>query len=226
MKARDQPGAGPCGPRPGSSFNLLSHTRIEAPRPYVIALWLVLALVFARLALLASVVYLGWGWFPAPAHLPSVLPGHPGSLFMAALGAIACAIICIDFTFGPGLMMVPDPPHGRSLPNYRSLGSGILGVAFIPALDFLMVLFSPFGEMPDFFWLLWDPGLIAPSLIVGAYQSYGVRHHTPVERRLSPAAVYLRFFVATFILSLVPTKIIFELVLLAARNFGIGIPFW
>ncbi len=183
----------PPGPKPGFSISPLSHTKIEAPRPYVIALWLVLVLVCVRLALLASVVFLGWGWFPAPGYLLSVLPGRPGSLFMAAIGAIHCARECIDFTFGPGLMVAPDRPHGQSLPNNFHLCIGLFGVAMLPAFYLLMALFYPPGiEMVDFFGLLWEPGIIAPSLIVGAYQWYGVRHHTPVERRLSPAAGYLR----------------------------------
>lgn len=227
MNTRDQSVAGPWSPMPGSSFNLLSHTKIEAPRPYVIALWLVLVLICVRLALLVSVVFLGWGWFPAPGYLPLNLPGHPENLFFAAMGVITCAMMCVDFTFGPGFMVAPDPPHGPSLPSFRLLGIGLLGGAFLPTFYLLMVLFFPPGiEMVVLFSLFLDPGFIAPSLIAGAYQWYGVRHHPPVERRLSPAAGCLRLFVDTSLRSLFVAILLVALVWGVVRYHGIGIPFW
>lgn len=137
----------------------------DVPRAYAVALWLLLALFVCRVAGQALVAFFNVGFLPPMAAWQSGLVGYPWLLGSQLVIALVFGKVCLDFSRGHGVAVVPR----------RWLGAGFLVFGGLYLLAMLtryavrMVLYSQErwtgGSIPTFFhWVL--AGFL---LVLGTY---------------------------------------------------------
>jgi hypothetical protein len=132
---------------------------------YAVALWLLLALFTCRVVGQALVAFFDVGFLPPMAAWQSGLMAYPWLLASQLVIVLVYGKICLDFSRGHGIAVVPRPWLGRGL----VVVGGLYLLAMMTRYAVRMVLYSQErwtgGSIPTFFhWVL--AGFL---LVLGSY---------------------------------------------------------
>jgi hypothetical protein len=172
--------------------DLAAGTR-EVPRAYAVALWLLLALFMCRVVGQALVAFFNVGSLPPMAAWQSGLMDYPWLLGSHLVIVLVYGKICLDFSRGRGIAVVPR----RRLAQGLLVFGGLCLLAMVTRYAVRMALYSQErwtgGSIPTLFhWLL--AGFL---LVLGTYhwrrlgedQRVGAGTILPVVALLAPAAL-------------------------------------
>jgi hypothetical protein len=172
--------------------DLTGGTR-EVPRAYAVALWLLLALFMGRVVGQAVVAFFHPGFLPPMAAWQSGLMDYPWLLGSQLVIVLAYGKICLDFSRGRGIAVVPRRRLGQGLVVF----GGLYLLAMVTRYAVRMALYSQErwtgGSIPTLFhWVL--AGFL---LVLGTYhwrrsgedQRVGAVTILPVVALLAAAAL-------------------------------------
>jgi hypothetical protein len=137
----------------------------QVPRAYAVVLWLLLALFVCRVVGQALVAFFNVGSLPPMAAWQSGLMDYPWLLGSQLVIVVVCGKICLDFSRGRGIAVVPRRGLGQGLLVF----GGLYLLAMMTRYAVRMSLYSQErwtgGAIPTFFhWVL--AGFL---LVFGAY---------------------------------------------------------
>jgi hypothetical protein len=155
----------------------------EVSRAYAVALWLLLALFMCRVVGQALVAFLHVGFLPPMVAWQSGLMGYSWLLGSQLVIVLVFGKICLDFSRGRGMAVVPRRWLGRWLLVF----GGLYLLAMIIRYTVRMILYSQErwtgGSFPTFFhWVL--AGFL---LVLGTYHW---RRQSGEDQRLGASTIW------------------------------------